>query len=166
VRIVAAGLFASIACLAAGFEAAALAGYGFSDGEEGPRIGSAIVGAQLRWPAGAGNSLQADYARVTYRGTTYTRHFVTGSWVRQWGRARVRPFFQAGAGFYVQRTDFGRLGVPPPFNRHTGIDPAVVLGAGATVDLAPAAFLRPMLRASCFVVGCTLTPAVAVGYRF
>jgi hypothetical protein len=156
-----------LAGLAAGLELSAMAGYSTTDGDDQARSNNPMFGASFRWPAGGRHSLKADYARVAFEGRIYVRHFVTGSYVLAGRTGRVRPFFQAGAGALFERSDFDRIGIPPPFDKHTGTDLVLILGAGATVALGDALFVRPMLR-SYWYVGPTLTwaPAIGLGYRF
>jgi len=153
------------------FETGGMVGYSVTDGDDQTRSANPIYGASFRWPAGTGHSLQADYSFIDFEARIYSRHFITGSWVRAARRGTVRPFFQAGAGVYIENTEIQLVKLPPGVPRSalqtTSTDFCLVFGTGATVDLGSGFFLRPMLRAYLYV-GPTLTyaPAITAGVRF
>jgi hypothetical protein len=117
-----------------------VAGGGLSMGDDQNRAGHYAAGV-----AAGLSRFQLDYLRAG-------PHFVTGSYRFGPATGRARPFLQLGAGGAFGRGDSSL---------------AVVIGAGATIDLRRSLFIRPEVRLYGHV-GPTLTvvPLVAFGWRF
>jgi hypothetical protein len=98
--------------------------------------------------------------------------FFTGSYLLQSQARRRRPFFQAGAGainrrFHTAATFQDGTMVRYRHTVETDTSLALLLGAGATIDVGESRFVRPQLRVYMYV-GPTfaLVPPVGFGYRF
>ncbi len=154
----------------ADFEAAGLAGYGFSDGEDQRRERTRSCGASLRlFPAGK-HAAGFDYLFADFRGGVFNRHFITISYVLHPIRGRARPFFQFGPGIVVTRWNYQFRGQPI-----SGAETefAAVAGFGLTIDASPRIFVRPQVRTYWYTAdfprrGTTVTflPGVELGWRF
>ena len=129
------------------FELSGLAGIGSYTSDEGGKAGLSAFGASLGWRSHSIHGLQVDYVFMDLKSGSRRRfHFVTGSYVVQSRRRRVRPFFQLGAGPGVETVSLRGLtvprGIPPPSSLRENLL-AVVAGAGATVDVSESFFIRP-----------------------
>ncbi len=123
-----------------GVDVALTGGGGFSGGEETRTAAVSALGASV----GAPLSCQFDYLFMQ------RRHVLTGSYVIRGRTGGATPFFQIGAGIE---------------SRYAGL--AVLIAAGATIDIGKSLFVRPQVRLY-GLTGPTLTflPAVALGRRF
>lgn len=161
----------TIPALAQRADIAAVGGGGFAAGDDQDTHGVTAVGATIGFPYSGRHRVQFDYLfNHPYTSGSENRHFMTGSYLIQARAGRTRPFFQIGAGVVVRTFQPFFVGAPE-FARRIELSGdtsfAVVLGGGATVDIARSLFIRPQLRLYGHV-GPTLTvlPSVALGYRF
>lgn len=129
------------------FELSGLAGIGSYTSDEGGKAGLSAFGASLGWLSHSIHGLQIDYVFMDLKRESRRRyHVVTGSYVVQSRRRRVRPFFQLGAGAGVETVSLRGLTVPPGILRPSSVREnlfAVVAGVGATVDVSESFFIRP-----------------------
>lgn len=148
------------------FEITGLGGYGTSGGEAA-RTGVSAFGASFAWSPSK-HGLQVDYMFTDFKARIFQRHFLTGSYLLQGKRGRVRPHLHVGAGVMIESLNLRGLMLPPgasPSTTDTSF--AATLGFGVTINATERLFIRPLVRGYGYVgPNFAIIPAVAVGYRW
>jgi hypothetical protein len=168
--------FLTPACATRGqtFEAFGSGGFGVADGDGYGKSQVPSGGVAFGWPYGSAHKVQFDYAfaHLERRFINYNRHFFTGSYVLQTRQGRSRPFLQVGAGVQYETNNADEVvGRYLPFNDFRRAF-AGILGAGVTVELGHAVFMRPQLRTYIAPgqtgsgVNVTVLPCLGFGWRF
>ncbi len=135
-----------------------MGGGGAAGEEDQGSSGVSVIGATVGFPYEGRHRAQFDYLFASPRQSSVgQRHFVTGSYVAQGDKGRVRGFFQVGAG--IARVSF-------PYGQSES-SLVIVVGGGATIDIAKSFFVRPQVRVYGYVgPALAILPSVGVGWRF
>ena len=154
-------------------ELSATAGYGRHTGDEGGKRGISGFGATFGWRSPSVHGLEFGYLYMDMKLSSRTWHLLSAGYVVQSRNEGVRPFFQVGVGAGAERSGphAPSPGVPASVYGRTFTSnlSGVFVGAGATVDVQGALFIRPKLNYYLVVGGGISTlilPSLAVGWRF
>ena len=159
--------------LAQDLDLSVVAGVGGFAGDEAKKGGVAAVGASVGFPYDSKHRFQFDWLSNKLLGGSQGNEaifYLTGSYVIQSTRSRIRPFLQIGAGLarvkHLSWSLLPNIGTitNPEKRRNSG---AVIFGVGTTVRLKKSLFLRPQVRVYGHV-GPTfaVVPSLGIGWRF
>ncbi|PYS54373.1 MAG: hypothetical protein DMG13_08425 [Acidobacteria bacterium] len=160
---------------AQGIEISSPAGFGHVDGEDVSGQYIPVFGVSASGKLGR-PEIKVDYEYINWNRGGGNLHMIGFGWLIQAHRPSIRPFFQLGWTFGIQRSHFegtvpGRLpGDPPQFINVTDTDKfqGLALSAGVTFPLQKRFFLRPEFRWR--VIGprpmMFSLPSLSAGWRF
>jgi len=155
-------------------ELSANAGYGSRTSDEGGKKGVSALGVTLGWRSPGSHDFEFGYLLMDIKvGMSERWHLLSVGYVVQSRSERVRPFFRVGVAGGVERSGprAPSPGVPASvYGRiFTSTRGGLFVGAGATVDVRKAFFIRPQLNCYLLAGGGLnrlILPSVAVGWRF
>jgi hypothetical protein len=151
------------------FEASANGGYGVAERTGFGIPGVPCAGATFAWR----DRVQFDYSfgHFTPGVIDYNRHFFTGSYVIQPHGRRIRPFLQFGGGIEYETNNANQVVNRAFASNDFRTAFAGVVGAGVTIEIGRAFFVRPQFRTYLApgpnrTVDVTAFPTLAFGWRF